>query len=98
MIFCSVSFTFHSGSVESDIPICQVLKEGEDVSEYVVEPVVVHFDSNLLDHVLASSNNVPVHNVRLFILEHGIFLLRIKYEVFTCSLFPSLDVLDAEAI
>ena len=66
--------------------------------QYIVESVVVHLVSYLLNHVLTGCNDVFVHNVRVFIVEHGDFRFGIKYEVFAGTLLPPHDVLDAESI
>ena len=68
------------------------------MSQNIVESVVVHLVSDLLDHLLTGSYDVSVHNVGLFILEYSEFDFGIKYEGFVGALLPSRDVLDTEAV
>ena len=44
--------SLHSGSVESDVPVAQLLKEGEQWSNHIVKFIGVHFLSDIFDQVL----------------------------------------------
>jgi hypothetical protein len=69
--------TLHSGAVEANVPVGQLLKELKHVSNDVVEAVVIHLCADKLDQVLVGSNDPSVHNVGVsslsqLILEKGI--------------------------
>ena len=68
------------------------------MSQHIVESVVVHLVSDLLDHALAGRYDVLIHDVGLFVLEHGEFRFGVEYKVFAGTLLPPGDVLNAESV
>ena len=68
------------------------------MSQHIVESVVVHLVSDLLDHALTGRYDVLIHDVGLFVLEHGEFRFGVEYKVFAGTLLPPGDVLNAESV
>ena len=88
----------HTGSVETHIPVGEVLEEAKDMSQHTVKAIVVHLAANLLNHALTRSDDPAVHDVCFLVLEDLLLELRIIDEVLANTLLPSGDVLDAEAV
>jgi hypothetical protein len=56
-------FSLESGSVESDVPVGEVLEELEQFGDDGVESVLLHLCSDGFDEVLGTCDDPPVHKV-----------------------------------
>lgn len=57
--------TLHSRSVESDVPVGELLQEGEKRLHNIVKVIVIELISGKLEHVSSSGDNPSVHEVIL---------------------------------
>lgn len=90
--------TLHAVSVESDVPVSEVLKESDQVANDVVQPVVVHLVTDVFDHVLGGSDNPLVEVVGSLAVENLCAHLWVEQERLTSSRLETSDVLDAETV
>lgn len=97
MLFNAV-LALHSASVQSDVPIGELLQELKHVPNDIVKSVVVHLMSHILDQVLVSCNDPLIHNVGAFFLPDQVLQKWIEDEVLSSRLFKAGDILDEEAI
>ena len=57
--------TLHSRSVESDVPVGELLQEGEKRLHNIVKVIVIELISGKLEHVSSGGDNPSVHEVIL---------------------------------
>lgn len=99
LVFFSNSFvSLHAGSVQSNIPVGQVLQEDQDFTNHGIKSIVVQLSSAHLDQVLVSCNNPLVHVVGFLRFAYSNAELVIEYEIGATSLLIASDILDQEAV
>ena len=97
-LILSGRLSLHAGAVESDVPVCEVFKEGEHMAHDIVESVVVHLLAHIFDHVLRTGDDVLIQIVCVLALEHSLTSFDVEDEGGACALLQASDILNAEAI